>query len=79
MIDEVTTNLDEKNIAAVAEALHKIIDRRKGHRSFQLLVITHDESFVEMLGKREHADHYYRVFKDPSSGFSRIQRQPIHL
>lgn len=37
---------------------------RRGQKNFQLILITHDETFVDEIGKRAHADHYYRVFKD---------------
>ena len=63
-LDEPTTNLDSKNIEALAYALNQIITRRKRQENFQLILITHDEAFVEKLGQREHTDGYYRVFKD---------------
>merc|ERR1712087_557263 len=55
---------DAKNIEALAFALNQIITRRKRQENFQLILITHDERFVEKLGQREHTDGYYRVFKD---------------
>jgi len=63
-LDEPTTNLDAKNIEALAYALNQIVTRRKRQENFQLILITHDEAFVEKLGQREHTDGYYRVFKD---------------
>eukprot|EP01083_Nonionella_stella_P000384 1106_1 len=63
-LDEPTTNLDAKNIEALAYALNQIISRRKRQHNFQLILITHDENFVEKLGQREHTDGYYRVFKN---------------
>lgn len=63
-LDEPTTNLDSKNIEALAFALNQIITRRKKQENFQLILITHDEKFVEALGQREHTDGYYKVFKD---------------
>ena len=32
-----------------------------GH--FQLIIITHDEDFVELLGRTAAIDHYYKVCK----------------
>jgi DNA repair protein RAD50 len=52
--------------AALALALNEIIEKRRRQENFQLIVITHDEEFVELLGKREVADYYYRVSKDRS-------------
>lgn len=63
-LDEPTTNLDSKNIEALAYALNQIVTRRKRQENFQLILITHDEQFVEKLGQREHTDGYYRVFKN---------------
>merc|ERR1712228_737671 len=63
-LDEPTTNLDSKNIEALAFALNQIVTRRKRQENFQLILITHDEAFVEKLGQREHTDGYYRVFKN---------------
>ncbi|CEP02458.1 hypothetical protein PBRA_009042 [Plasmodiophora brassicae] len=76
-LDEPTTNLDEENVRALADALNALIERRKGHESFQLIVITHDEEFVELLRKRDHADCYWRVFKD-TNGCSKIKKIPIN-
>eukprot|EP00478_Filoreta_tenera_P001856 GABV01001896.1.p1 GENE.GABV01001896.1~~GABV01001896.1.p1 ORF type:complete len:152 (+),score=67.51 GABV01001896.1:246-701(+) len=57
-LDEPTTNLDEHNVKALAESIGSVIRRRKQHKSFQLILITHDEHFVELLGKRDHADSF---------------------
>jgi len=37
------------------------------------MVITHDEDFVELLGRSDHADYFFRVEKD-ARGRSRIIR-----
>lgn len=34
-----------------------------GH--FQLIIITHDEDFVELLGRSAAIDHFYKVSKGP--------------
>jgi len=31
--------------------------------NFQLVIITHDEDFVDSLGKSDYADYYWRVSK----------------
>jgi AAA15 family ATPase/GTPase len=71
-----TTNLDQKNITAFAQALNQIIQRRRSQSNFQLIVITHDEIFVDEIGKRAQAEYYYRVFKD-NAQHSKIRRQAI--
>jgi DNA repair protein RAD50 len=63
-LDEPTTNLDEPNAAALAEALRAVMDDRRGQANFQLIVITHDERFAQLLGTRDLADHMWRVRKD---------------
>lgn len=75
-LDEPTTNLDHRNIASFAEALNEILQKRRDQKNFQLIVITHDETFVEEIGKRAHAEYYYRVYKDVNN-FSRIRKQAI--
>lgn len=57
-LDEPTTNLDEPNAQALAEALTRLMDARRGQENFQLLVITHDEKFARSIGLREHAERY---------------------
>lgn len=54
----------------------QIIDERKQHRNFQLLIITHDEAFIDMLAKG-HADTYYRISKDESDQHSTIEAQDM--
>lgn len=41
-----------------------IIKSRENQRNFQLIVITHDEDFVELLGRSDYADYFYRVSKN---------------
>lgn len=50
-LDEPTTNLDEKNIAALCNALSAIVEDRQYNSNFMLIVITHDEKFIRMLDK----------------------------
>lgn len=42
----------------------RIMEDRKGQENFQLIVITHDERFAQLIGQRQHAEKYYRVSKD---------------
>ncbi|KAJ2525010.1 DNA repair protein rad50 [Coemansia sp. RSA 2049] len=75
-LDEPTTNLDQENIDSLAHSLARIIKSRQGQRSFQLIVITHDETFMQLLGKSEYADYYWRVYKDERQR-SVFARRPI--
>ncbi|RKP24015.1 P-loop containing nucleoside triphosphate hydrolase protein, partial [Syncephalis pseudoplumigaleata] len=63
-LDEPTTNLDRENIESLAESLATIVRTRRKQQNFQLIIITHDEEFMQLLGKSELADYYWRVFKD---------------
>lgn len=64
-LDEPTTNLDRDNIESLAHALVDILKNRYNQKNFQLLIITHDEEFVELLGHSDYTDHFYRVTKNP--------------
>ncbi|EDO44239.1 predicted protein, partial [Nematostella vectensis] len=63
-LDEPTTNLDEENIESLANQLANVIRTRQAQRNFQLIVITHDENFVELLGRADFVDFYYRISKN---------------
>lgn len=63
-LDEPTTNLDRENIESLAGALAGIIEQRRQQANFQLIVITHDEEFVQLLSQREVVENYYRVSKN---------------
>ncbi|PJF17348.1 Rad50 meiotic double strand DNA break [Paramicrosporidium saccamoebae] len=76
-LDEPTTNLDRDNIESLASSLVDIIKMRGQQGNFQLIVITHDEEFVDSLGRHECADYYWRVGKD-SNQYSTIERQSFH-
>lgn len=75
-LDEPTTNLDRANVESLANALVTIIQTRAKQSNFQLIVITHDEEFVELLGRSEYADFYWRVSKS-SAGYSTVERRDI--
>lgn len=44
--------------------LCRIIKSRSRQRNFQLLVITHDEDFVELLGRSSYIENFYRIRKN---------------
>uniref|UniRef100_A0A669EIK5 RAD50 double strand break repair protein n=1 Tax=Oreochromis niloticus TaxID=8128 RepID=A0A669EIK5_ORENI len=63
-LDEPTTNLDRENIKSLADALVEIIRTRSQQRHFQLLIITHDEDFVQLLVRSGCIQHFYRISKN---------------
>uniref|UniRef100_A0A0X3PAR2 Zinc-hook domain-containing protein n=1 Tax=Schistocephalus solidus TaxID=70667 RepID=A0A0X3PAR2_SCHSO len=75
-LDEPTTNLDRENIESLAYALTEIIKTRSGQRNFQLIVITHDEDFVELLGRADCASHLFRISRN-LQGLSEIEKVRI--
>lgn len=56
-----TTNLDQENINALAEALAEIIRERRRQANFQLIVITHDEGFLQRLAQQDVVEYYWLV------------------
>ncbi|OMH79520.1 DNA repair protein RAD50 [Zancudomyces culisetae] len=75
-LDEPTTNLDKANIESLAASLSRIIEARMDRPNFQLIIITHDEEFLDLLGKSNYTDHYWKVLKS-SKQFSYAKKFPI--
>ncbi|KAK7096680.1 DNA repair protein RAD50-like [Littorina saxatilis] len=75
-LDEPTTNLDQENIDSLAHALVRIIETRSVQRNFQLIVITHDETFVEKLGRSDLTEFVWKVSKN-HNGNSRLNKDTI--
>ena len=74
-LDEPTANLDRENMQSFADALADLIKARATQDHFQLIVITHDEEFVQYMGGvRDHADFYFRISMDDNL-HSRIEKQ----
>ncbi|KAK7078560.1 hypothetical protein SK128_026094 [Halocaridina rubra] len=73
-LDEPTTNLDSENIEALAHALMNIVNKRRNQKNFQLIVITHDSSFLQKLSMADCIDYYYSVSRN-EKGLSTIQRK----
>ena len=63
-LDEPTTNLDEENIESLAKSLSNIIGFRRHQKNFQLIVITHDEKFLNYMNASDFTDHFFKVKRD---------------
>jgi len=72
-LDEPTTNLDRENIESLAMALTDIATRQSEYRDFQLVVITHDEEFIEQLSRCDKIQYYQKVSRN-SRGISEIRK-----
>jgi DNA repair protein RAD50 len=75
-LDEPTTNLDRENVESLAYTIARVISKQKSNRDFQLVVITHDEEFVQLLS-REGLEFFYRL-KRNDRGDSVIIRHSIY-
>nr|CAH8855068.1 unnamed protein product [Trichobilharzia regenti] len=75
-LDEPTTNLDRENIESLAYALVEIIKNRRRQKNFQLIVITHDADFVELLGRSDYVENFFLLSRD-AQGLSEIKKVPI--
>jgi len=71
-LDEPTTNLDSENAEGLAEALSDIISERVIQKNFQLLVISHDEHFVQLLGSK-FTEYLWKVEKN-EKGYSVLNK-----
>ncbi|XP_033211582.1 DNA repair protein RAD50 [Belonocnema kinseyi] len=65
-LDEPTTNLDESNSKSLADALCTIVNlRSQQQKSFQLIVISHDEPFITRLSQANSHKGYYQLTRGP--------------
>lgn len=63
-LDEPTTNLDKENVYSLCETLGTMIQNRRAEKSFQLIIITHDEDFIKTLSQLENINHCLRVTRN---------------
>lgn len=75
-LDEPTTNLDRENIESLALALADIAIKRAAQRNFQLVVITHDEEFIEQLSRCDQIQHYQKVSRN-ARGLSEVRKMNV--
>ncbi|CAB3360173.1 Hypothetical predicted protein [Cloeon dipterum] len=72
-LDEPTTNLDACNVESLAASLIDLAQSHRMQKNFQLLVITHDEEFIEKLTQAQLIDGFYRISRD-AQGHSKIKK-----
>jgi len=51
-------------ISLTSLSFSSITRSRQAQRNFQLIIITHDTQFVEILGHRIGVEHYYKIGKN---------------
>ncbi|XP_034236601.1 DNA repair protein RAD50 [Thrips palmi] len=66
-LDEPTTNLDKDNIRSLCQAIVEIVHEREHTTSFQLICITHDHEFLDMMTEMDFFSHYWEVSRDHRS------------
>ncbi|KAG3024886.1 hypothetical protein JG687_00005732 [Phytophthora cactorum] len=82
-LDEPTTNLDTENKFGLAQAITDILNARSQQQNFQLVCITHDEEFVQMLSRTQamegtRPEFYWRILREDIGGnrfVSKIERR----
>ncbi|KAF1780473.1 P-loop containing nucleoside triphosphate hydrolase [Phytophthora cactorum] len=72
-LDEPTTNLDTENKFGLAQAITDILNARSQQQNFQLVCITHDEEFVQMLSRTQamegtRPEFYWRILREDIVG-----------
>ena len=77
-LDEPTSNLDSETIIALAESLAELIKERQNDK-FQLLLITHDEQFVQLLARSCEIESYYKVCRNESGNSLILEESAINL
>lgn len=76
-LDEPTTNLDRENVFSLCDALTRIVNTRQSEKNFQLIVITHDEDFINALTRAQGVSHFFKVERN-ADGLSVIKKQYAH-
>lgn len=75
-LDEPTTNLDRANVASLSEQLAQLIEARQEEKNFQLLVITHDQDFLNTLGRISMVRNYNKISRN-NNGYSVIEQEKL--
>ncbi|KFD63839.1 hypothetical protein M514_06501 [Trichuris suis] len=78
-LDEPTTNLDATNSESLACALADLLKVRSMEKHFQLILITHDNNFVENMLRHWPLDVFYHVSKDKSGCTQLIEKHVEYL
>lgn len=73
-LDEPTTNLDRANVASLSEQLAQLIEARQEEKNFQLLVITHDQDFLNTLGTISNIRRFNKISRN-DRGYSEVQQE----
>merc|ERR1711936_948124 len=63
---------------ALANALADLVIKRSQQKNFQLVVITHDEDFIEQLSRCDAVEHFQRVSRD-KNGLSVIRKESVNV
>ncbi|OAF66372.1 hypothetical protein A3Q56_05910, partial [Intoshia linei] len=60
-LDEPTSNLDHENMVAMAASLIQLLQNLSVRNNYQLVVISHDAEFIELLARNEGVHQYYYI------------------
>ncbi|KAL0115846.1 hypothetical protein PUN28_011015 [Cardiocondyla obscurior] len=86
-LDEPTTNLDEENANSLADMLTKVVElRSKYQKNFQLIIISHDEKFLQKLANLNNHKHFHELYRKPNgmtavkfSAFNETMSSLLHI
>ncbi|XP_076682274.1 DNA repair protein rad50 [Andrena cerasifolii] len=72
-LDEPTTNLDKENAHSLAKALATVVQlRSQNQKSFQLIIISHDETFLFKLANLTNNRGIYELYRK-NNGYTAIK------
>lgn len=74
-LDEPTTNLDKESVHSFASAIRELVSSHSRFKNFQIILITHDEIFLECLN--DDNEYYYKIEQN-ADGYSTIRMLSIN-
>ena len=74
-LDEPTTNLDKESVFSFATAIKELVSSHSRFKNFQIIIITHDEEFLNCLD--DDNEFYYKIEQN-EKGYSTIKMCSIN-
>lgn len=74
-LDEPTVNLDKDSVHSFACAIRELVSSHSRFKNFQIILITHDEIFLECLN--DDNEYYYKIEQN-TEGYSTIRMLSIN-
>ncbi len=74
VLDSPTANLDRKNVRTLAEALCKLVESESKKGKFQLLILSMDDTFIQMMKENQSLKSLHYRIERPGGRSSVITR-----